>query len=77
MVVFPAVVVGEHLVQRGVDLRVDVRVSLDSLFDFVENLEAIMVLTQIEPLFSLRDAAQVHGVLESLQARLGLLQEVD
>ena len=36
-----------------------------------------MMLPQIQLLFSLGDAAQIHGVRVGGQARLGLLQELD
>jgi hypothetical protein len=66
LVVLTAIVVRKDLVQGRVDLGVHIAFSLDLTLDLVEDLEAVVVLTQVELLFSLGDAAQVHGIAVSL-----------
>jgi len=77
LVLLPAVVVGVDLTEVGVHLGIDIAVGLYLAFDFVEDLQAVVMQAQVELLFRLGDAAQIHGVLVGLEAHLGLIQESD
>ena len=77
LVFLSAIVVREDFAECGVHLRVDVTLRLDLLLDLVEDLQAVVVKTQIQLLFSLRNSAQVDGIFEVLKTFLGLFEELD
>ena len=62
LVFFSTVVVGEDLAEIGVNLGVNVTFSLDLFLDLVEDLDAVMMLSQVELLFSLSDSAKEDSI---------------
>ena len=77
LILFATIVVWEDFVEGGVDLGVDVWLGLDLALYLIKDLQAVVMVAQVEPFFSLGDSAKVYGIFVRLKALLGFLQEVD
>lgn len=75
LVFLASVVVCEDFTESGVDFRVDVALLLHLVFHFFQDLQAVVVQTQVQLLFSLSNSAQVDSIFEILKSCFSLIKE--
>ena len=77
LVFLATIVVCKDFTESGIHLRIDVAVRLDLSLDLVEDLQTVMVKTQIKLFFSLCNSAKVDSIFKVFKTLLGLFKELD
>jgi hypothetical protein len=65
IILLSAIICGKCSAKMGINLRVIVRQILKVPLDFIKNLKAIMVLSQLKTLFSLSNLANEDSIVLS------------